>query len=221
MKWLKKMIKKLLNADGSPPVTPQDLVNASRRQSMKNERTQPLKKVQSKDRTQGPAYYLGMQVVRMMEDAGYPSRILYCWRSPQVQNRFYNKGTSKAKAWQSPHQYMEAVDVIHATRGWNVSEDYWDTLAACVRTVSSRFNVQLEHGHNWKFRDSAHFEIKPWREVKGRYQDEKGNNRMPTQIELLERFVEVLPRVQLSKKEKQLLNDGSTSIDQIARQFNK
>lgn len=154
----------------------------------------------------GPMQFLGQQIVKAMEDAGYPAKIHCLWRSPKKQNAAYYDGFSKARAWQSPHQYLEAVDIIHPGLGWNVTQDYWDHLAACTRIVADRYGVELTGGLDWGW-DLAHVELKDWRKVKDRekwreyrqdYEKAVKENKATPQLPhdaLWERFVEVLPEV--------------------------
>jgi hypothetical protein len=147
--------------------------------------------------TSGPMFYLGQQIVRAMQDAGYPAKIHACYRSPSVQRRLKAEGRSKADAWQSPHQFYEAVDIIHPGKGWDVSSSYWDALAACSRVVSAKFGVPLELGHDWGW-DSAHIEIKNWRVFRDLHlavMRREGVERPPNGDELCERFKVVLPLV--------------------------
>ncbi len=166
--------------------------------------------------TDGPMYYLGQQIVRAMQDAGYPAKIVECYRPPTRQNDLFSLGRSKARGWESPHQFYEAVDIVHDTRGWDVGPEFWDTLASCVRIVAERFGVDLEHGHFWTFKDSAHVELKDWRVfrevIRQRWRldvDDWNRARMddpllavpmptptpPTQSERAARFQAVLPDV--------------------------
>lgn len=153
-------------------------------------------------RDKGPMYYLGQQIVQRMETMGYPSRIYTLYRTPAEQTKAYKAGRSKAKPYQSPHQFLEAVDIVHKLLYWEAPPEYWDALALCVREVAKQFNVELEHGHTWKFVDSAHVEIRSWRDVRTRQVDSQFNKLLtdegihyhkPTQSELYDRFVEILP----------------------------
>lgn len=154
------------------------------------ERAQSAKKQTRYTYTNGPMMFLGQQIVRAMQDQGYPSKIYQCYRDPDDQMVAYYRGNSKAKAYESPHQYFEAVDIIHQKHGWNVSHEYWDTLQACVEMVSEKYGVKLNHGHTWKWRDSAHIEIRDWRSFKHYV----GRQR-PTQEQLAQRFEDLLPQV--------------------------
>jgi uncharacterized protein YcbK (DUF882 family) len=170
-----------------------------------SERSQALKMQHYKPRNAGAMHYLGLKIVRKMQEAGYPSRIQTTYRPPHTQNEMYVTGRSKARAWESPHQYYEAVDIVHETKYWKVSEEYWKVLAVCVRVVADESGVELEHGHYWRFKDSAHVEIKSWRELKLRYLDRDGKNRVMAPHEILERFVELLPNVPLNDRDTRIL----------------
>lgn len=135
----------------------------------------------------GPMYYLGQQIVKAMEDAGYPAFIHCCYRPPEEQQAAFDRKASKARPFQSPHQYWEAVDIVHPSLFWNAPPDYWEALHDCARVVEERFGVTFEHGFLWGW-DSAHIELKDWRNIR-----EKLGNKSPTEAQLDRRFREVLP----------------------------
>lgn len=195
--WSKRWI-----ARGYQPTTIKDLMTASRSQHTA-ERYQVEKRQSRFTYTDGPMKFLGQQIVKRMEDSGFPAMIHTCYRSPQEQARLYAKGRSasgrivtKAKPWSSAHQLWEAVDIVHPELFWNASPEYWDTLAACVRAVSEQYGVKLNHGHNWRFVDSAHIEIQNWRIFKEDHRERcNGSLRPLSAVELWDRFREVLPAV--------------------------
>ncbi|MFV2082060.1 MAG: hypothetical protein ACC669_09340, partial [bacterium] len=41
------------------------------------------------------------------------------------QDKYFAKGSSLAKAWESPHQYGLAADFNHAYQGYNVGDNFW------------------------------------------------------------------------------------------------
>lgn len=157
MKWLKKMFERIY--------TPKTLIQAARASRLPRERMQVNKRQTRYTYLEGPMKFLGQQIVKSMEDAGYPALIHCCYRSPEAQMEAYGRGVSRAKAWQSPHQFMEAVDIVHPTLFWNVSADYWEQLAVCTRIVAEKFNVDLTGGFDWGW-DLAHIEIRDWRSLK-------------------------------------------------------
>lgn len=229
--WLKEVFQvrrkvKACELRRAGEYTPQSLVRAAQRARYPREKMQEPKRQTAYCYTDGPMYYLGQQIVKAMQDAGYPAKILYCYRSPEHQARLYAKGrtvagkiVTKAKPWQSAHNYMEAVDIIHPSKAWDVTEDYWEALASCVRIVAHKYDVSLEHGHYWRFRDSAHIELTDWRKQRDRLTERHYREfaewqadqreqvrhglpmladyvrRPPDPAELWQRFYEVLPDV--------------------------
>lgn len=198
--------------------TPQSLILAAKNWIFPNEKMQTPKRQTHYTYTDGPMVYLGQQIVKSMEDAGYPAKIHCSWRSPEEQQLVFNKGRSKARPWQSPHQFFEAVDIVHPSLYWAVSPSYWETLAACVELIALKYDVDLVHGHHWKFTDSAHIELKDWRTQRlvneCRYDAEitqwlvdcarmspklpaKPKRTRPNSEELAARFRSVLPKVKM------------------------
>lgn len=183
---------------GYEQMTIQEMMQRARNWFWPHEKTQTPKRQTRYCYTDGPMFYLGQQIVKAMQDAGYPAHIFYCYRSPEKQVELRAKGRSKAGPWQSPHQFFEAVDIVHPARYWDVSPEYWRTLAACVKMVADKFGVHLEHGHYWRFTDSAHIELKDWRTVKTRMIEALPPGEVlkrPTSEQLASRFEEVLPAV--------------------------
>lgn len=181
--------------------SPQDFMNAARN-AHPTERYQVEKRQTRFDYTQGPMFFLAQQIVKAMEDAGYPAEIHECHRSGARQHELWSKGrftsgpkVTNARAFQSSHQYWEGVDIIHPERGWNVGPEYWETLASCVETVALKYGVVLDHGHTWKFTDSAHVELADWRKRRAELEARHGERLDPTRVELWERFHQVLPAV--------------------------
>lgn len=163
-----------------------DLMRKIREFRYPREKMQDPKMQTRFDYSQGPMYYLGQQIVSEMQKAGYPSKIVYGYRSPELQNKLYAQGrtapgaiVTRAKAYQSPHNFHAAVDICHRQNGWKVAQAYWDALNACVKIVERRHCVKLRHGHDWdgdgvpvpqdpdeKFWDAAHIELMDWRDLK-------------------------------------------------------
>lgn len=146
------------------------------------------------DYNQGPAFFIGQVVVKRMGEAGWPSRIYYCYRDDQLQAELYAKGrtvdgdrVTNAPPFESAHQYFGACDVVHKTLYWHAPPEYWEMLAKVIKQVSREFKIELDHGHFWNRVDSAHFEIVGWRAFK-----KLVGKRKPTQSELDDWFALML-----------------------------
>ena len=142
-------------------------------------------------------YYLGQQIVKAMQDAGYPAEIRRSYSGPQDP-----KEVGYWNDCEEPHEICEAVDIAHPALGWGVSRTYWATLGACVRTVADRYGVELVHGYDFKYPQPEHVELGDWRKVQDRYERTMYREglgwheyRKPTEQELAQRFMEVLPDV--------------------------
>lgn len=135
----------------------------------------------------GPMMFLGLQIVKAMQQAGYPAVVLTCFRSGDEQDDLFEQRRSKATAWRSPHQYFEAVDIVHAGLHWNAEPVFWRQLRDCTAMIQDRFRVELVAGFDWGW-DPAHIELAHWRDVRARL-----GTRAPTEEERLRRFMEVIP----------------------------
>lgn len=104
--------------------------------------------------------------------AGYQSglthsqfQIFETFRSVERQNYLFMKGSSKAREWQSAHNYGLAVDYV-AIRGrshsgnpiwsWDINED-WNFLAECAEEVG------LSAPISW---DKPHIQSHIWDQIK-------------------------------------------------------
>ncbi|UAB90387.1 hypothetical protein I5192_06920 [Ruegeria sp. SCSIO 43209] len=190
---------------------PQGLFRAALRHVWPYEKMQVPKRQTRYCYKDGPMFYLGQQIVKAMEDAGYPAKISECYRTPERQKQLRIEGRTKAGPWESPHQYYEAVDIIHPSLGWNVSRKYWLTLNACMRVIEAKYGVNLIHGHDWndngipvyddpeeRFYDAAHIQLADWKKQRDRHRATiglEGKPRPPNQLELWVRFEEVLPEL--------------------------
>lgn len=179
--------------------TPQSIGDAARAYVYNRLRMQEPKRQFRMQKKLGPMYYLALQIVKKMEQNGYPSRIQEHFRSAERQLELYNKRprVTKARPWQSPHQFGEAVDIVHKSLYWHAPKEYWEALATAVRVVAAEHSVDLTHGHHWKMVDSAHIELTDWRIVRAKQLYDKGRHYVPTTEDLEARFKQVLPHVAL------------------------
>lgn len=189
---LKTLTQILIDAGWIKWDSPQALMEAAM-MSREGHESQQAEKTQTRyTYTEGPMLYIGQQIVRAMQDAGYPAKIAEYYRTPERQAELLAKRppVTKAGPWQSAHQYYCAVDIIHPSKGWDVSEAYWETLATCVRNVSLKLGVALDHGHHWRFRDSAHVQLEDWKDFKALVGEST-----PTPEDLQDLWEVVLPEV--------------------------
>lgn len=83
-------------------------------------------------------------------------------RSEELQSLYYQRGrtiippaeivTNARSQLYSWHGFGLAVDVIHATKRWGASEQWFEQVAAHFRTVGCRW------GGEWRQRDLPHFQ---------------------------------------------------------------
>jgi hypothetical protein len=83
-------------------------------------------------------------------------------RSRARQDELFAQGRSKARAGSSPHQYGCAVDIVHATRYWQMSKKEWDIIGSIGKEVARKRNIKIEWGGDWEFWDPAHWQLKNW-----------------------------------------------------------
>jgi hypothetical protein len=91
-------------------------------------------------------------------------------RTPQRQDELYKSGRSKARGYQSPHQFGCAVDIVHAVEYWNISKKQWDIIGTIGKEVARKRHLKIEWGGDWdgeegrpKFWDPAHWQLENWR----------------------------------------------------------
>lgn len=121
--------------------------------------------------------------VRAMRVKDIPMFAHSLCRNGDDQTRLYIKGVSKARAGQSPHNYGAAVDLIHGTKGWQLTRKQWDIVGHIGKQVAARIRVTytapdgsirtkpllLTWGGDWEFYDPAHWEMTDWREIRDQY----------------------------------------------------
>lgn len=91
-------------------------------------------------------------------------------RSAAEQKALFEKGVSRAKAGQSPHQWGCAVDFIHYKKGWELhpdkSEAYamWAVIGAIGKEVARRKQIPITWGGDFvTIWDPAHWELTGWK----------------------------------------------------------
>lgn len=161
-------------------------------------RVQPAKRQTRYNYSDGPMGFLAGQIVREMQRIGHPAKIHCLYRSPEEQDAAFKRKASKARAWESPHQFYEAVDIIHERYAWfegrpkQDAKVFFDDLNRVARMTADKYGVEFEYGYDWGW-DPAHIEFKDWRNVKWNI-----GNYIPTADDLAARFIQLLPDVYLT-----------------------
>lgn len=111
------------------------------------------------------------KALALCKELGYDVIVTCTYRSPEEQELEFKKGASKARAWQSYHQYRLALDIVVRLRGefvWNPKTkeevDLWNKVG----------KIFMGHGFEWakywkSFPELAHFQItggKTWQQLK-------------------------------------------------------
>lgn len=91
---------------------------------------------------------LEMEMLATSGAAGF--KLFEGYRSPNRQIEVFNRGTSKAKAWQSAHQYGLAVDYVwwDPADGWSWDARHnWDALADAADSVGLHAPITWDRPH--------------------------------------------------------------------------
>lgn len=99
--------------------------------------------------------------------------VLCGYRSNEEQNDMYKKGTSKAKAGQSAHNFNPslAIDIVPypiPMKGneWDSDAKDWNELNELIMYIAQDKDVKLSWGGNWKsLVDKPHYEIENWKDL--------------------------------------------------------
>ena len=111
-----------------------------------------------------------------MRKLGIPLFTHTCIRGSLEQNRLFKEGRSKARAGESPHNFGAAVDIIHGTKGWNLTRKQWAILGHIGKEIAATSGISVVWGgddgpgdrFNW---DPAHWELTEWRKIRSQYAD--------------------------------------------------
>lgn len=93
-------------------------------------------------------------------------------RGSADQNAAFRAGHSKARAGESPHNYGAAVDLIHGTKGWNLSRKQWAIVGHLGKEVAAQAGLDVTWGGDFKsLYDPAHWELTGWLAIRALYSD--------------------------------------------------
>ena len=98
--------------------------------------------------------------------------VIDCSRGKDAQNAAYDRGDSKAKWGESPHNVTPAqgIDFIPCPfYGWEDKDSFTQIKLAFQESVAELIveneipnGFELEYGVDWNFKDYGHIEIKGW-----------------------------------------------------------
>lgn len=100
--------------------------------------------------------------VKALKQYGIPFFAHEFVRDEARQNELKQKGVSLAGFGQSAHNCGCAVDIVHSTRGWDLTPLEWDVIGVLGHETARRMNIKIEWGGNWDFYDPAHWELPDW-----------------------------------------------------------
>lgn len=109
----------------------------------------------------------GRLLVKRMRRLDVPMFVATLYRGRDDQNSAYVLGNSNAKWGQSAHNFGRAVDVIHGTKGWNLSRQEWSIIGHVGKELAEQRGLKVTWGGDWKRPwDPAHWELTDWRTLK-------------------------------------------------------
>lgn len=110
-------------------------------------------------------------LVHMAMKRDIPLYVHTALRDADEQNKLKAQGNSKAVYPHSAHNIGEAVDIVHGTVHWNMTEQEWRMIGVLGNLALDRVNsnlsrdhkLKLEWGGKWTFYDPAHWEVSDYR----------------------------------------------------------
>ena len=130
---------------------------------------EPRKRITRMRFGSGPMGFLSDQIRKELQRAGYPPREFQLYRTPRQQADYMLRGHTKAKQFQSAHQYYAAADIIHEKWAWFAADEapegaqFWHRLWDCVEVVGEKYNLEFSDRIIW---DPAHVQLSNWKDFK-------------------------------------------------------
>lgn len=85
------------------------------------------------------------------------------YRSPERQRELAAQG--KSKLVDGAHNRGAAVDIVHGTKGWDLTRAQWSLIGHVGKEVATRQGISVVWGGDWNFYDPAHWELENWRDL--------------------------------------------------------
>lgn len=99
-----------------------------------------------------------------------PIRAFEFLRSRERQDELHAQGRSNAPAGHSPHQFGLAVDIISATKAWNLSKKQWEIIGEIGKEIARKRNIKITWGGDFEtLWDPAHWELTNWENFRWAY----------------------------------------------------
>ncbi|GHA11869.1 hypothetical protein GCM10007989_02770 [Devosia pacifica] len=107
--------------------------------------------------------------IKRLVKIGVPMFTHECVRSNERQADLLALGHSKAGPGQSAHNFGCAIDLVHSTKAWGLSEKQWALIGHIGKELATQRGFEVVWGGDWNFYDPAHWELANWRELKEQY----------------------------------------------------
>lgn len=113
-------------------------------------------------------------LIARMKELGVPMFAHCVVRSPEEQDAVFVLGNSQRKGSDPYAHRFAAVDIIHSTKGWNLTEKAWDLIGHIGFEVAKRRSIPVVWGGDWdgdgdkhdqKLYDPAHWELAFWQSM--------------------------------------------------------
>lgn len=101
--------------------------------------------------------------IAKMAKMGIPVFAHEAMRSEARQQMLYVTGKSKAKAGEGAHPHGFAIDLIHSTKGWDLTKEQWGIFGHVGKEIAIQYGLNLQWGGDWNFYDPAHWESRDWK----------------------------------------------------------
>lgn len=105
-------------------------------------------------------------LVKRLAKLGVPVFASEVWRDKSRQAELYVKGFTKAPPGKSPHQHGMAVDIVHSTKGWELTPRQWQLIGHLGKELAASKGIKITWGGDFKsLYDPAHWELANWKEL--------------------------------------------------------
>lgn len=129
--------------------------------------------------------------VRRMAKLNVPVFAHNMLRDLAWQQKLFDEGVSKAQPGKSPHQYGCAVDIVHGTKAWELSDEQWLLMGHVGHELAAQLGVKVVWGGDWRRKptdkvgwDPAHWQLADWPKIKKAMDDAEWGSDPKTAFEV-------------------------------------